>query len=472
MSDCVNCKNDCLQEITDKCIRWVGEAIPHLGIEKGMYYDQAVIKFAQSYCDFSTATYDLHDLQTNKDERSVTLPDAISIIVDRLCNLSTDNLKYTGSSCLSQRSNSISTNGAKLLNRGFDYSIVPTDCGFNLEYDMGSAINNLPEGYSLDNVQVLVNGKSVRGSSIIADSNNPCNTIPLDNDRYPINVDFKATVRTENGNVILESNEYLKAPQIGQNSVKMRVNDKTITSQEANGTEFLDMLSSTVCQNTSDLDGYRNSSIPGFEGKDIKNVVASNNINTSQNSTKLSQLDKIPYTEYQQKGCTEYKEGTVYEVLDYLNKMENDTRTMLETLQAENQELRAALANHVTNYSLVNSNRTDNLNGTAEFSNVGTGITGVLPVTDTGTINNSEQPVTENTCTAGKISRIDFNEGLIVTDCSSLNCTNVVVAFGSNSITLNNVTIINSNSISVTQSLLTEWQQKFGNLSDGTYACI
>ncbi len=47
MSECNNCFNNCVEIVSDKCVKYTGEDIPLLGIEKGDTLAQVIERIAE-----------------------------------------------------------------------------------------------------------------------------------------------------------------------------------------------------------------------------------------------------------------------------------------------------------------------------------------------------------------------------------------------------------------------------------------
>ena len=45
---CIDCKNNCLETYSDKCVLYTGPDYPLLGIENGEYYDKVVLDMLDS----------------------------------------------------------------------------------------------------------------------------------------------------------------------------------------------------------------------------------------------------------------------------------------------------------------------------------------------------------------------------------------------------------------------------------------
>lgn len=252
-----NCDNGCLDPTSDKCVISTIE-IPFLGIKKGESYDKAFMALAESLADVLEANVELQCLYDDTCEGAVVnVPTAVKVIINKLCNFSAEDVDYTGPTyCIGE--GSTSGEAFKMVGRSFKYSISTNPVGSSLEYDLNDALKDLPEDYAVGSTRVTVSGTPKRGKSVINTSKNRVASIPVENDRYPLNMAVDLNVLTPNGTVTLSKNLSIPSPLSKSYNALFDVRDFTSPdNSKINQSKFNDLLASELCSLNSYLTSLR-----------------------------------------------------------------------------------------------------------------------------------------------------------------------------------------------------------------------
>ncbi len=262
----------CLEQVLDGCVRWTGPSIPCCGIENGEFYSDAVVKLANTLCDhIENATANLGCLYDGCDGPVVELPIAVSKLIDKICNLTTDNIANAASlGCLSTAGNSVYS--STIPNKTIVYSTVGLKDGVQIVYNMAGIISELPSDYALSTVSVIVSGQNHAsgGRTILSQSDKPVGGFTLTPDQFPVNLKAEMNVNTPDGTVRLT--KYLSVSgesSGGERQLTMELDDLTgkvisgLTQTDVNKT-----LSSAICQNKFTLDSLKEIQVTGCENMD------------------------------------------------------------------------------------------------------------------------------------------------------------------------------------------------------------
>lgn len=259
------CDNGCLDPTTDVCVEYTGPDIDVIGIKGGMFYDEVTVKLANALVDHIEKKVELKCLYDNtcgNCEPFVTVPVAVQSIINKLCALTAEDISYNGSLyCIGD--GSMSTDAVRLLGRTFNYSVGVNPIGSSLSYNLIDGTSNLPEGYALGNTRVTISGKKKGGKSLITSNNGTVLTAPIENDRYPLNMQVDVDVNTPNGTVRMSKNVSVPTPAAMSQNTFFDIKD--FTSPDTSNLDlgkFCDLLAAQVCSNTNYIDQLRNLQLP------------------------------------------------------------------------------------------------------------------------------------------------------------------------------------------------------------------
>lgn len=256
--NCINCGNGCLSDTLDKCVQWTGPDIECVGIESGMYYDEAVTNLANELCSFIEKTVDLKCLYDNtcsSCDIEVEIPKAVQIIIDKLCTLSSSDISYDGPLyCIGN--NSVSGDAALFLGRSFNYNVNTGGNNTVFTYDLSESCRNLPDSYSLGSSRVVVTGSKLTSSSaIVGRSTSEVGSITIPYNSFPVNVDLEMNLQGENGVISLQKTLSLSTASAGMRYEIFDVKDYTSTSNRVLTQEvFNQLVAAQVCDNKKRLD--------------------------------------------------------------------------------------------------------------------------------------------------------------------------------------------------------------------------
>lgn len=257
----INCRNNCLSPTTDSCVEYTGQDIDVVGIKGGMYYDELIVNLANSLASHIESKVELKCLYDNtcgNCEPFVKIPEAVRSIINKLCALTSDDIEYKGSLyCIGN--GSMSSEAVILLGRSFNYSVSTTPSGSSISYNLNDSIKNLPEGYALGSTRVTVTGKKKRGQSLISSTDGQVLSVPIENDRYPVNMQVDVDINTPNGTVRMNKNISVPAPVA--NSYNVIFDIKDFTSPDTSNitqSKFNDLIAAQLCANSSYIDQLKN----------------------------------------------------------------------------------------------------------------------------------------------------------------------------------------------------------------------
>ena len=259
------CNNGCLSPTTDVCVEYTGPDIDVIGIKSGMYYDEVTVKLADALVKHIEQKVELNCLYDNtcgNCEPFVTIPVAVQSIINKLCSLTAEDVSYTGSLyCIGD--GSMSGEAVKLLGRTFNFTVVSNPVGFFVSYNLIDGTSSLPEGYALGTSRVIISGKKKGGKTILSSPNGLVSSVPVENDRYPINMQVDVDINTPTGTVRLNKNVSIPSPAAGSYNTFFDVKD--FTSPDTSNLKLdkvVDLLAAQVCANTSYIDQLKNIQLP------------------------------------------------------------------------------------------------------------------------------------------------------------------------------------------------------------------
>lgn len=276
------CDNGCLSPTTDVCVEYTGPDIDVIGIKGGMYYDEVTVKLANALVEHIEKKVELKCLYDNtcgNCEPFVTIPVAVQSIINKLCALTAEDVAYTGALyCIGD--GSMSGEAVKLLGRTFSYTVGVNSVGSSIAYNLTEGTSSLPEGYALGNARVTISGKKKGGKTIISSPNGLVSSVPVENDRYPLNMQVDVDINTPTGTVRMNKNVSIPSPAAASYNTIFDIKD--FTSPDTSNLKLgkaVDMIAAQVCANTSYIDQLKNFQLPKSDnfnsgGSGIESAIA------------------------------------------------------------------------------------------------------------------------------------------------------------------------------------------------------
>jgi len=310
---CLNCNYTCIDDTPDGCLLYTGPDFPRFNIKSGEYYNKIIVNFLEEINKYVEQKVQLNCLYNDSCDE-VDIPEAIQIIIDKLCMLTSADIKYTGNKyCIGNKT--ISGDAVSLLGKHFTYKVEPAITGTSITYDLNEIIKNLPSTHKVGRVNTVISGKPKRGKSIIADTNKPFAGITVENDRFPVNMDVDMRINTPSGDVKMLRTISIPSPMPGSYTAKMNVQDFSTNIAEIWSLEsFLEANAAQVCANTVELDSYKNMKLPGCEeiqyvSTDVKDIIAQHSAILCSLIKQLKELNNVSFSITDDKcGDTNYNE--------------------------------------------------------------------------------------------------------------------------------------------------------------------
>ncbi len=311
---CLNC--GCIEEHGDKCILYTGPDIQVVGIFNGQRYDAITIALAEKLRELIEQRVNLQCLYSgtcNTCDPEVPIPEAVQVVIDKLCALTASDISYKGQIfCLGN--DSISVDAINLLGRGYQYFVEPAEVGTAFGFDLTQALVGLPSGYSVSRISTTVSGKKKNGKTVIAHSANPTASVRVDNDRFPLTADFQIRVNSPSGSVdmvhtlVIPSAESQSAGQTF--TIRDYAQGESVMTQDA----FNALVAAQVCDTKTGLEQLRNLQLIGcdkikYPNTDIKAIVS---VHSSELCDLLERLDALETVTYRE--CADYCEDNLIEV--------------------------------------------------------------------------------------------------------------------------------------------------------------
>lgn len=296
--------NGFLEEYSDKQVLYSGRDFDMFGIKNGNYYSHVIVQLLNELESHINEEISLSCLYTGKCDSctpNVTVPNAIRIIVDKLCTLTSNDIIYNGDKyCIGD--DSISPSAVYLLGKSVKYSVSPASNGTSISYDATDIIRDLPKEYRVDRINATIAGKPKLGKSIILDSNKSYVGATIENDRFPINLDLSIRVSSENGDVRLSKTISIPSPKSGEYYSQLNVQDYGSVSNKAYNLEtFLSSVAAQTCANKTELESFRNIDLPGCDGftfgsRDIKDIIAQFSSLLCEFDNRLKTMENVSYS--------------------------------------------------------------------------------------------------------------------------------------------------------------------------------
>lgn len=188
----------------DSTLYWSGDAIPALGITKGMSMDVAMAKIANAFVEYKSFKTEVKPSAGCKDcETFVDRDKAISAALNKIENLTTADIKHDS---VVQNPGRLSGNAAKYIGTTFGYTVTAGTTGSNIAVNLSSLTG---EQFSS---RVVVSGKSTNGKNIFMDTPEKVSSVSVENSMYPITIDVVVRVDTPGGIVDLTKTKTLYNP--------------------------------------------------------------------------------------------------------------------------------------------------------------------------------------------------------------------------------------------------------------------
>ena len=298
---CINCGDCMFDEKTDTCVIYTGENYPRFGIVSGQKYSQLTISLLselEKYMDQTTNLKCLCDDSCN--EFNVKIPEAVQVIVDKLCNLSSKDINYSGQKyCIGN--GSISSDAIKLLGKSFNYTIDSALNGTSIYYDLSGVGKSLSSDYRVSRINSIVSGNNKSGKNIIVDSNKYTVGVTVPNDRFPVYVDIDMRVATKTGEVKLLKTIAIPSPVPGTYIAQLDVKDFGTDDVTYNLESFLEAVAAQTCYNTSKIETYSELDLVGcdkiqYKNKDILSIISTHSAILCDILNQLEALNKISFS--------------------------------------------------------------------------------------------------------------------------------------------------------------------------------
>lgn len=346
--NCPDCNSACLSKTSDACVVWSGSDIPALGIKNGDYYNDAIVAFASKFVEISEGLIDVSSTNDGTcDNCSDKLPlfQAVQRMSNKLANLKSSDIRVD-SNFTGLADNGLSADAGKLLNRSATYSVASLSTGSSVSFDLTNAISNLPLDYQLAKTNVTLTGKRKFGSSVIVDSSLPTFAANVSNDRYPLNAEVTIRINTPNGTVDLMDNILIDSPRDYSGTFILSVKDRSKTAGETVSlNEMVDIMSSQLRQNKSELDQLNNLDIQGYSNVPLPSTKASNVISTvvSKLSKVIDDTNNLSSVNYDNSG--NLVKGTPAEVIALIATNINRIKTDISNIIADIKNINDSLSN-------------------------------------------------------------------------------------------------------------------------------
>lgn len=305
MSDCFNCDKECFDPKTGNCVQYLGPTIEAAGIVHGMSYDKLTVSLANTLVDYISQTVDLSCLYDNSCgncSQESLIPDAIQVIINKLCSFTSSDLSYNGNLyCLG--GGSISAEGVKLLGKGFSYYNSQIGNSSSVGINLLKATESLPPGHSVLKYRAVVSGNKKKGKTLIVDTNEPTSTFTVGNDRYPLVADVNIRVSTPTGDVDLNQVIAISEPFSGEKSASLVVRD--FSRSKVGGIDqhsFNELVAAQTCQNKTEIDQLKNMEIEGcdkikYPSKDVKSIIGVQSTALCNHEDRISELEEVSFRE-------------------------------------------------------------------------------------------------------------------------------------------------------------------------------
>lgn len=330
-----------------------GEAVKCIDLREGtfddpVFYREAFDKLTKGLCDFlENNNVDLKCLFDDCGEPIVPVKDAVEKIIDKLCNLTTDDISSTASSfCVG---NNATTCGARLLNRHLKWSTTNFEEGTRFTYDFSEAIANLPEGYSVSSIEVKANGKSTGTvNTLFANSDKRTGGFNVSPNRFPVTVDARCNLDTPCGRISLCRTVGISSAQEGGFSSPLDIEDTGSTRNfgAKNLTQQLEEHASQICINKNEIDSLKDISVQDCENvqypsNDIHTVIQVQGAKVCESLYRLDNIgeEQVLLTDCDDQCGVNTYESTLQSALDRMSEIMCKNQERIVELENRVQEL-------------------------------------------------------------------------------------------------------------------------------------
>lgn len=201
-------------------VNYSGDNYPELGIKKGMRLSE------------------VSEVILSKLGALSEMNDMVNAMKQDLSGM----LSYNGNTYAIERG--ISLEGAKLYGSYIKYRIENTQQKNYFVYDLRDIV--IPSEMTYFSSQVTISGKSKRGDSIIAQSNDKYGRVEIDIDRYPLMLDISFRVSTKDGEINLIGKKQFTESYSNMGIVHLDIED--YTGEPISREQFIEALAAKVTQ--------------------------------------------------------------------------------------------------------------------------------------------------------------------------------------------------------------------------------
>ncbi len=295
----------------DRCVEWTGQDIPELGIKTGDRLDVVLGKMMAQLVAYSKPIFDVSPI--NGDVALKTIGETTELLVRNAAATDAAKVNYDGPSYgldLGQSSSDLYA----LQGRSFIASVAATQTGSQVGIDLAGAVSGMPAGYSLDSVRTLINGSRSGGTTVIADTNRQVFSVAVNNDRFPLNVDVEAIIKSPNGVLRLRRNFTMAASNPLEEFMYLEASS---LAQGIAGVvpqaDFNDAVAAEVSKLRNQLDQLNNMGIVGATSVDLAGASLSSSISAivaklDEHDATIKDISTVTVPVYT-------PSGTVYETL-------------------------------------------------------------------------------------------------------------------------------------------------------------
>ena len=327
----------CLYTPPDSCMYWSSPEIKELGITKDMRYHLVMRNLINSYLEYKNAKFDLDCLLDGKCgncENPATRDQAIQSLLNKICNLSAEDISVTSS-----RTSGISTYAGKYVGSALNYSIQGSENGSKLNLNL---LDGIPSDAAVKSTRVVISGKSSTGKNIILDTNEKISSTTIRNESYPITVDATIRVQTEGGIVDLNKSFTLNNPtEVGQFKEIYQVSDRASSGQFSGKlSELIGSYEATQNQLLKYQEQLQNT-----DQGDIVNTVRQNSYTIGELRTQVEDMKYVNLSLSELNGTTTTKKMSPQEAVDKLSDMVNNLLTDNTDLKSQITSMQNKLGN-------------------------------------------------------------------------------------------------------------------------------
>lgn len=254
MADDKHIKSSCLRVTPASCVEYAGAGGSRLGVSSGQSIDYVL----------STVLKELEKLTHDTDVIS-----KLTKVAQDLASMNSSGI-ITNAKLYNLAGGNVSVCAGQISDKNLTYGITNTTAGVQFTYDLMNVIDNLPEGFVSQGVQVLANANTNTMSSVFINSNKTMASLSITPDQFPVSFQFTLTIGTPCGTIQLY--RYLSvtgANQVGQWNTVMELKDLSSTStSQLSQTDYNELLASKLAVLESRIENINTLTIN--EGSTIK----------------------------------------------------------------------------------------------------------------------------------------------------------------------------------------------------------